>query len=64
MKAVSWKRVSVLVAALHVASCASRKVLVPPRVDLHAFGTIGLIQFSPQRFDGSNPDSRMERSPM
>ena len=52
MKAVSWKGVAVLGLALVAASCSSRRVLVPPRVDLHAFGTIGLVRFSPQTFDG------------
>ena len=39
------------IAALAGSACASKKVLVPPRVDLTRYGTLGMIEFSSQGSD-------------
>lgn len=46
MKASRKMVLTLLVAALVSVACSSSKVLVPPRVDLRDYGTIGLVSIS------------------
>ena len=43
-----------VVIVLLTAACSSNRVLMPPRMNLHALGTIGLLDFTPMTGDGSN----------
>jgi hypothetical protein len=42
------------VVLLLAAACSSSRVLMPPRMDLHALGTIGLLDFTPMTRDSLN----------
>lgn len=44
---------AVLLAALAGIACASHKVLVPPRLDLHPYGKIGLVTFTVENAKGT-----------
>lgn len=46
-------RLSGLAALLAVSACASHKVLVPPRLDLHPYGKVGLVRFTVENAKGS-----------
>ena len=54
------KGIAILAIALVVVACSSQRVLMPPRVDLHAFGTIGILEFTPNTFDGLNQQATRE----
>ncbi len=46
-------RASPLLALLAVSACASHRVLVPPRLDLHPYGKIGLVTFTVENAKGT-----------
>jgi hypothetical protein len=51
-------RSTVVAGALVLAGCSSSKVLIPPRVDLARYGTIGMIEFSSPTPDLSHQVSK------
>ncbi len=52
---------SALVVALLVCGCSSHRVLVPPRLDLRPYGSLGLITFSAENAKGSLPQYATDR---
>lgn len=49
-----------IASTLLVAACASNRVLMPPRIDLRGYGTVGMLDFTPQTFDGLNVQATRE----
>lgn len=50
-----------LLAALSAGACASRRVLVPPRLDLHPYQRLGLVTFTVENAKGSLHQLATER---
>ena len=49
-----------LVASTLALACSSHKILMPPRVDLHGFGVIGMLDFSSPTHGGLGAQTSRE----
>lgn len=55
------RRAGVFLVLLGAAACASRRILVPPRLDLVPYGSVGLVTFTVENARGSLQDVATRR---